>query len=269
MAGLTRKRHLGNPPPHHFGSRISDENRECCAASLDHRLRVGSAACPPEVASEWIPSTHFTAPRERPWTSLSWAAKPAIGTGSETAVAAAHTLARQLHRTHSSCLRPKRRHGLPHLRPAIRLIFRHGVGAAGAALRARSSRSACTPHDRSRSHRLLVPPYSTVYTDISESDRNRLAHQGVVAELCATMINGNGQIVSSPLSDRLIAINHTQLAAVPNVIAVAGGPSKHQAIAAALASGIINSLVTDTATARHLLRQRPTSNPMPSTLTHG
>jgi DNA-binding transcriptional regulator LsrR (DeoR family) len=43
----------------------------------------------------------------------------------------------------------------------------------------------------------------------------RLADQGVVAELCTTMINRNGQIVSSPLSDRLIAINHTQLAAVP------------------------------------------------------
>ena len=28
---------------------------------------------------------HFTAPSERPWTSLSWAANPATSTGSETA----------------------------------------------------------------------------------------------------------------------------------------------------------------------------------------
>src|SRR5215212_4117827 len=38
---------------------------------------------------------YLTAPRERPWTSLSWAAKPAISTGSETAVAAAQTLAKK------------------------------------------------------------------------------------------------------------------------------------------------------------------------------
>src|SRR5262249_41935560 len=37
---------------------------------------------------------HFTAPRESPWTSLSWAAKPAASTGREMMVAAAQTWAR-------------------------------------------------------------------------------------------------------------------------------------------------------------------------------
>src|SRR6185437_2928545 len=39
-------------------------------------------------------SLHLTAPSDSPWTSLSCAAKPAMSTGSETIVAAAHTLAR-------------------------------------------------------------------------------------------------------------------------------------------------------------------------------
>src|SRR4029450_12315512 len=37
---------------------------------------------------------YLTAPRDNPCTSLSWAAKPAMIPGSETTVAAAHTLAR-------------------------------------------------------------------------------------------------------------------------------------------------------------------------------
>ena len=37
---------------------------------------------------------YLTAPSDRPWTSLSWAANPAMSTGSDTATAAAHTLAR-------------------------------------------------------------------------------------------------------------------------------------------------------------------------------
>src|SRR5262249_13043722 len=37
---------------------------------------------------------HLTAPSDRPWTSLSWAANPAISTGSDTTIEAAQTLAR-------------------------------------------------------------------------------------------------------------------------------------------------------------------------------
>ena len=37
---------------------------------------------------------HLTAPSDRPWTSLSWAAKPAASTGRDTTTDAAHTWAR-------------------------------------------------------------------------------------------------------------------------------------------------------------------------------
>jgi DNA-binding transcriptional regulator LsrR (DeoR family) len=131
-----------------------------------------------------------------------------------------------------------------------------------AELRAQASvKEALDQHDRLTTAVVAIgswrPPYSTVYTEISEADRKKLGRQGVVAELCTIMIDSNGQIVSSPLTDRLISISATQLTAIPNVIAVAGGPSKREAIAAALATGIINSLVTDTNTAHHLLRQQP------------
>jgi DNA-binding transcriptional regulator LsrR (DeoR family) len=133
-----------------------------------------------------------------------------------------------------------------------------------AELRSQTSvKEALEQHDRLTTAVVAVgswsPPYSTVYDDIAESDRSELERQGVVAELCTIMIDSQGRIISSPLTDRLISISATQLAAVPTVLAVAGGPSKHQAIAAALASGIINALVTDINTAYYLLQQRPTS----------
>jgi DNA-binding transcriptional regulator LsrR (DeoR family) len=98
-----------------------------------------------------------------------------------------------------------------------------------------------------------TPPYCTTLAELPIEDRNHLTRQGVVAEICTTMINTNGQIVSTSLTDRFISITAEQLAAIPNVIAVAGGPSKRLAVKAALASGLINSLVTDASTARYLL----------------
>jgi DNA-binding transcriptional regulator LsrR (DeoR family) len=132
-----------------------------------------------------------------------------------------------------------------------------------AELRSQTSvREALEQHDRLGTAVVAIgswsPPYSTVYNNVSEYDRTRLAEQGAVAELCTTLIDGKGRIISSPLSDRLISISATQLAAVPTVLAVAGGPSKHHAIAAALTSGIINALVTDINTAHYLLQRRST-----------
>jgi DNA-binding transcriptional regulator LsrR (DeoR family) len=98
-----------------------------------------------------------------------------------------------------------------------------------------------------------TPPYSTIFDEIPIEDRDLLTQRGVVAEVCATMIDTDGQIVTTSLTDRFISISARQLAAVPNVIAIAGGPSKRRAVKAALASRIIDSLVTDVNTARYLL----------------
>jgi DNA-binding transcriptional regulator LsrR (DeoR family) len=51
----------------------------------------------------------------------------------------------------------------------------------------------------------------------------------------------------APLSD---------LQAVPNVIAIGGGPDKANAIRSLLMSGVVNTAVIDLATARRMLDQR-------------
>ena len=66
--------------------------------------------------------------------------------------------------------------------------------------------------------------------------------------------------MAGDLMERSIAITAEQLRRVPEVIAVAGGPSKSAAIRAVLAGGFITSLVTDSAAAGALLEgvARPT-----------
>jgi DNA-binding transcriptional regulator LsrR (DeoR family) len=75
---------------------------------------------------------------------------------------------------------------------------------------------------------------------------------GVQAELCSTLLDKDGGVIEA-IAARSIAINTAQLRSVPEVIAVAGGPFKGAAVAAALRSGIVKSLVTDTALAQRLL----------------
>lgn len=81
---------------------------------------------------------------------------------------------------------------------------------------------------------------------------DKLLALGVQAEVCSTLLDKDGRVIDA-ITARSIAISTAQLRSVPEVIAVAGGPLKGAAVAAALRSGIVKSLVTDTALAQRLL----------------
>ena len=97
-----------------------------------------------------------------------------------------------------------------------------------------------------------TPPESQVYDRLDDRERGQLLDAGVAAETCALMFDRNGHPVPM-IDDRRIGISLESLRRVPNVIAVAGGEAKAPALLALLKSGVINSLVTDTAAARLLL----------------
>jgi DNA-binding transcriptional regulator LsrR (DeoR family) len=98
------------------------------------------------------------------------------------------------------------------------------------------------------------PPDSQMMKNpaLSREDRDKMLKLGVLAEIGATLIADKGRVVHD-LDDRCIAISEVQLRQVPHVMAIAGGQSKTTAIKAVLDSGLVNSLVTDAATARRLL----------------
>lgn len=78
-------------------------------------------------------------------------------------------------------------------------------------------------------------------------------NSGAVGQVNLRFIDTDGNAVKTELDDRVIGISLKQLKKASVRIGVAGGPSKHHAIRAALRGGWINTLATDVDTAQWLL----------------
>jgi DNA-binding transcriptional regulator LsrR (DeoR family) len=96
---------------------------------------------------------------------------------------------------------------------------------------------------------------STVVGALTEQERREIYDLGVRAELSGVQIDGAGNPVITPLTDRLIGISAEQLHAVDDVIAVAYGTAKIDAVDAGIRGGFITSLVTHAAMANGLLQR--------------
>jgi DNA-binding transcriptional regulator LsrR (DeoR family) len=88
---------------------------------------------------------------------------------------------------------------------------------------------------------------------IGEADQQRLAALGAVGDICMRFFDAQGNTVSSPLDDRVIAISVNQLKKTPRTVAVAGGPAKFEAIRAALRGKWVDTLITDLGVAQRLV----------------
>lgn len=96
---------------------------------------------------------------------------------------------------------------------------------------------------------------STVVGALTEEERRQIYDLGVRGELSGVQIDGDGNPVATPLTDRLIGIDAQQLHDVPDVIAVAYGTAKVDAVKAGIRGGFITSLVTHTGMASGLLQR--------------
>jgi DNA-binding transcriptional regulator LsrR (DeoR family) len=77
---------------------------------------------------------------------------------------------------------------------------------------------------------------------------------GAVGEVLIAPYSIDGKLVGESLRGRTIAFDARSLASVPLRIAVADGPAKVAPILGALRTGLVNTLVTDVATAEGVLR---------------
>ncbi|GLY70288.1 sugar-binding transcriptional regulator [Amycolatopsis taiwanensis] len=100
------------------------------------------------------------------------------------------------------------------------------------------------------------PPDSQLYDNpaLSAKEREAVLKAGVKAEIGALLIDRSGTVLDL-LPGRSVAIGEDELRRIPEVIGVAGGPKKTEAVASALASGLISSLVTDSTLAARLLEE--------------
>lgn len=96
---------------------------------------------------------------------------------------------------------------------------------------------------------------SQIYAMLTQSDRNELNSLDMACEFCAIPLDRNGTPLQTSLRNRTLGIDYETLQNIPEVIAIAGGLSKYDAIHAALKSGVITSLVTDESVARALMAQ--------------
>ncbi len=98
---------------------------------------------------------------------------------------------------------------------------------------------------------------SQLYTSLTRAEIERLADLPIAAEVCAMLIDAEGEVLHTGLDGRPVAIGYAELRCIPEIIAVAGGAQKASAIHAVVRAGITTSLVTDGAAARRLLELEP------------
>jgi deoxyribonucleoside regulator len=87
-------------------------------------------------------------------------------------------------------------------------------------------------------------------------DREELAQlraQGGVGDICARHYDAHGRVLDIELNQRIVGIELEALHDIEQVIGVAGGEAKAEAILGALRGGHVNVLVTDDTTARKVL----------------
>ena len=80
-----------------------------------------------------------------------------------------------------------------------------------------------------------------------------LRNGGAAGEICARFFDIEGHPCVTSLDRRMVALDLTQLRAVPLVVAVASGKHKAAAILGAVRGGYVKSLVTDDVTAVEMM----------------
>lgn len=97
------------------------------------------------------------------------------------------------------------------------------------------------------------PAESCLYAGFPEDWRREALRHGVAADLCATLVDPDGNAVPSPLDEVGLCISTDQFRRIPQRIGIGGGLEKTEAIRAVLAGGWITTLITDAGVARRLV----------------
>ena len=106
----------------------------------------------------------------------------------------------------------------------------------------------------------IVPPLRSGDNFFTADQVAQAKGRGAVGEVNLHYIAENGELVPTDFAELVVGVSVEQLRHAPRRIGVAGGPSKYQAIRAALLGGWITLLVTDADTAQWLVAHRGTAS---------
>ena len=99
-----------------------------------------------------------------------------------------------------------------------------------------------------------APGQSTIHDLLGPGEREDLGRQGVVGELAGLFFDREGRVCRPATAARLITLSEGRLRGIPEVIAVASGAAKQDAVRAALRGGLVHSLVVDSELGQALLQ---------------
>lgn len=88
---------------------------------------------------------------------------------------------------------------------------------------------------------------------ITSNDMMYLKSKGAVGDVLSHFLDKNGNLIPNTFEDCLIGISLEMLKTLPNVVGVAAGDSKVQAIKAVLKGQYLDVLITDVSTAKKIL----------------
>ncbi|YAL82064.1 sugar-binding transcriptional regulator [Dermacoccaceae bacterium W4C1] len=86
---------------------------------------------------------------------------------------------------------------------------------------------------------------STLFGSATEAEHAELLRAGVVGEISGVFIDAAGDAVGSDITDRIISVDRDQLRGIPHVIGLAVGSGRAAVVRAAVAGGLVQSLVCD------------------------
>lgn len=98
----------------------------------------------------------------------------------------------------------------------------------------------------------LTEETSVYRREVLREELPQLQAQGFVGDLATNLVRPDGSWDSNPIQSRLLAADMDCLKAIDNVVAVAAGVSKAEAIRAVLSSGCVDTLIVDETTAKLL-----------------
>jgi DNA-binding transcriptional regulator LsrR (DeoR family) len=99
-----------------------------------------------------------------------------------------------------------------------------------------------------------LEPGDNYFTQEQFDEATRL---GAVGQICSRFLDADGAPVPTPLDELVVGVTLDQIRRARTRWAAAGGKDKYPILQAALVGGWIDHLVTDAATAEHLLEARP------------
>lgn len=97
------------------------------------------------------------------------------------------------------------------------------------------------------------PGLSTVHDAFDTREQDRLRAAGVLVDISGVLLDHGGEPVRTDLTDRMIAITAEQMRAIPELIGIAYGEAKAEAVRVAMTGGFVDGLVTHRELAHALL----------------